>query len=103
MNCVHCNAALAPSVWERLPSVFWFVSFTCPECSKENHVPWLVTAAIMLLSMSAVALVGITVAQVAPINMPSFLFVVAVAALLFTVFLLLLSKYLRISKHPLRK
>lgn len=100
MKCIHCNAVLIPSTWERLPDAFWSVSFTCKRCQKENRVPWLVTAGLMLFSMLVTAAGGLGVASIHPIKVPSVWIGVVAAAFLFTTFILLLSMYLRASKRP---
>jgi hypothetical protein len=102
LKCVHCNAAFSPAVWDWVPDVFWSVSFTCPKCDKENHVPWLVSAGLMLLAMAVVLLVMVLGMVATPIRLPGGLFAVVTAASLFAVFAAMLSKYLHSAKHPLR-
>ena len=100
LKCIHCNADLIPSTWERLPDSYWSVSFTCEKCQKENRVRWPVTAGLMLFSMLATVAVGLGVASIHPINVPGVWFGVVAVAFLSTTFILLLSMYLRASKRP---
>ena len=100
MKCVHCAAVFSPAGWERLPSPFWSVSFTCPRCDRENRVPWLVSAGFMLLARLAILPVGLLVATVMPVNLSGWVVAVVVTFSLFATFVLLLSQYLRRSKSP---
>ena len=100
MNCLHCNHRLEPSIWQRIPSGHWSVSFTCPNCDNECYVPWRVSAGLMFAStIFAFAFLALVMAIFE--DPPAAAVVVGTIGVGYGMFVVALTKYLSQAKNPI--
>jgi hypothetical protein len=100
VKCQGCGVDISPSLMDLLPSPYWLVSVSCPNCGIDNRIPWHTSACLTLVSAVIVFAAAALAIVALPVRVPSIIFAligVAVMLLLLRVFLL---SYLRRPKRP---